>query len=229
MDNPEQNETEANKADDPKMKSSINTSWLMPVALLLVLLVIPFSINSFMHMLATKNQYVHPVIMKIPIDNSAVTVPPEVKQYESFEVALNVNTQQLAEIINEIVAMSSEGTSIQGITGFVSPNMKAEITGEEFRIENPGPQEQLYILNDTTEWKWQVVPKSSGVQTIQFKLHVTSTENDQQEVSVIELAEANISVDSNPVMWIRHNWWFIILLAAAVFGGWKMFRRYNDR
>lgn len=229
MDNPEQNDTEENSPDARGMKSSTNTSWLMPVALLLVLLVIPFSLNTLMHMLASKNQYVHPVIMKIPIDRSAVTAPVEAKQFESFEVALNVNTQKLAELINEIVAISSEGASIQGITGFVSPNMKAEIAGKGFHIDNPGPREQLYILNDATEWKWQVVPESSGIQTIQFKMHITSSENDQQKVYVVELAEANISVDSNPLMWVVHNWWLIVLLALIVFGGWKALRLYNER
>lgn len=228
---PESTDPEAENPDTEKMKSSTNTSLLMPVALLLVLLLIPFSINSFIHFLSSSNQFVHPVIMKIPIDSSAVTAPVEATQYEGFEVKLNVNTQQLSEFINEIVSIASVGTSIQGITGFISPNMQAEITGEGFRIENPGPQQQMYILGNTTEWKWHVVPKSSGIQTIKFKMHVTSTEStelDHQKVDVIELAQANISIDSNPTMWMAHNWWIFALLALALFGGWKVLRRYND-
>lgn len=231
-DNPEsdtqkENDARENIADEKIMESSVNTSFLMPVALLLVLLVIPFSINSFMHMLANKNQFVYPVIMKIPLDNNAVAAPTEVKQYEGFDVALKVNTQILAEFINDIVAISSEGMSIQGITGFISPNMKAEITGEDFRIENPGPQNQLYGLQDTKEWKWRVIPESSGVQTIKFRMHVTSTEYGHQKANVIELAEANIVVDSNPTMWAVYNWWIFALLGGALFGGWKALRRYN--
>jgi len=215
-------------ADDEKiMESSINTSFLMPVALLLVLLVIPFSINSFMHMMANKNQFVYPVIMKLPLDSSIVTAPTEAKQYEGFEVNLQVNTRMLAEFINDIVAISSEGTSIQGITGFISPNMKAEITGEDFRIDNAGAQNQAYGLQDATEWNWRVVPESSGVQTIHFKMHVTSIENDRQKVNVIELAQANIMVDSNPMMWAVYNWWIFAVLGLGLFGGWKVLRRYN--
>ncbi len=225
---PESNNTEAENPEQDKMKSSTNTSLLMPVALLLVLLLIPFSINSFIHFLSSSNQFVHPVIMKIPIDSNAVTAPVEAKQYEGFEVKLNVNTQQLSEFINEIVSIASVGTSIQGITGFISPNMQAEISGEDFRIENPGPQQQMYILGNTTEWKWHVVPQSSGTQTIKFKMHVTSTELDHQKVNIIELAQANISVASNPTMWMVYNWWIFVLLALALFGGWKVLRRYND-
>ncbi|MCB1985980.1 MAG: hypothetical protein H6936_13460 [Burkholderiales bacterium] len=234
MNNPESNNpdsnnnTEAENEEESIMKSSTNTSLLMPAALLLVLLIIPFSINSFMHMLANKGQFIHPVIMKLPIDSSAITAPSEAKQFEGFEVKLNLNTQQLAKFINEIVSISSVGTSIQGITGFISPNMQAEIKGEGFRIENAGPQKQMYIFNDATEWKWQVVPESSGIQTIKFKMHVTSTERDHQKVNVIELGRANISVDSSPIMWMVYNWWIFALIALVLFGGWKVLRRYND-
>lgn len=225
---PDSNNLEAENEEESIMRSSTNTSLLMPAALLLVLLIIPFSINSFMHMFANKNQFIHPVIMKLPIDGSVITAPSEAKQFEGFEVKLNVNTQQLAEFINEIVSISTIGTSIQGITGFISPNMQAEIKGEGFRIENAGPQKQLYIFNDTTEWKWQVVPESSGIQTIKFKMHVTSTERDHQKVNVIELGRANISIDSSPLMWMVYNWWIFALIALVLFGGWKVLRRYND-
>jgi len=230
--NPESNTEENNDNDlnneiEKIMESSTNTSFLMPVALLLVLLIIPFSINSFLHMMASKNQFVYPVIMKLPMDNNAIIAPAEAKQYEGFDVALRINTQTLAEFINDLVEISSEGTSVQGITGFISPNMKAEITGEDFRIDNPGPQSQSYGLQDTTEWTWTVVPESSGVQTINFKMHVTSTEYDHQKVNVIELAQANIVVDSNPTMWAVYHWWIFALLGLGLFGGWKVLRRYN--
>lgn len=213
--------------DEKTMESSTNTSLLMPVALLLVLLVIPFSINSFMHMLAKKNQFVYPVIMKIPLDSNVINAPTEVRQYESFDVDLRINTQMLAEFINDIVAISSEGTSIQGITGFISPSMKAEITGEGFRIENPGPQNQSYGLHEATHWKWQVIPESSGVQTIKFRMHVTAIDHDHQNTYAIELAEANIVVDSDAAMWVVHNWWVFVLPGLALFVGWKVLRRYN--
>lgn len=214
-------------ASEKIMESSTNTSLLMPVALLLVLLVIPFSINSFMHMLAKKNQFVHPVIMKMPLDGNAIIAPTAARQFESFDVGLQINTQMLAEFINDIVAISSEGTSIQGITGFISPSMNAEIAGEGFRIDNPGPRNQLYGLHESTQWKWQVVPESSGVQTIKFIMHVTVIDDGNQKVHTLELAEANIVVDSNTAMWMVYNWWFFALSGLVLFAGWKMLRRYN--
>lgn len=207
-------------------ESSTNTSLLMPVAFLLVLLAVPL-IHAYVHSIKAKHQTVYPLVMKIPIDSSVITAPSEAKQYEGFEVKLNLDTQQLAKFINGIVSVVSEGTSIQGVTGLVSPNMKAEISGKHYRIENSGPQEQLYVFSDFTEWKWHVVPESSGVQTIQFKLHLTTTENNQQKVKVVNLAEANIQVERNLSMWLAYNWWLIALLTLLVFAGWKVFRRYK--
>ena len=224
---PDSNNAETENTQEKIMKSSTNTSLIMPAALLLVLLVIPFSINSFMHMLANKNQFVHPVIMKIPLDNSVITAPKEANQYQNFEVKLRVDTNQLAKFINEIVSISTVGTSIQGITGFISPKMQAEITGENFRIENSGPQRPMYALSDASEWTWQVTPQSSGTQKITFKMHVTSTEQDQQKIHDIELAEANIIVESNTLMWMVYNWWIFALIGLALFVAWKMLRRYN--
>lgn len=224
---PDSNNTETENTEEKIMKSSTNTSLIMPAALLLVLLVIPFSINSFMHMLANKNQFVHPVIMKIPLDNSVITAPKEANQYQNFEVKLRVDTNQLAKFINEIVSISTVGTSVQGITGFISPKMQAEITSENFRIENSGPQRPMYALSDASEWTWQVTPQSSGTQKITFKMHVTSTEQDQQKIHDIELAEANIIVESNTLMWMVYNWWIFALIGLALFVAWKMLRRYN--
>src|SRR3990167_3848228 len=101
---------------NPEPESGLNFNLIMPVALLLVLLLIPFSINSFMHFVSAKRQ-LNPLIMKIPIDSVAITIPSTVKQYESFEVALNLETKQLSNYLNTMVAAASEGTAIQGIVG----------------------------------------------------------------------------------------------------------------
>ncbi len=207
-------------------ESNTNTNLLIPAALLLVLLAVPL-IHSYMHSVKSKYHPVYPVVMKIPIDSGVITAPSEAKQYEGFEVKLNLDTQQLAKVINEVVSVVSKGTSMQGVTGLVSSDLKAEISGKNFRIENLGPQEQLFVYNNITEWKWHVEPESFGVQTIEFKLHLTTTENNQQKVKVINLAEANIQIESNLSMWLAYNWWLIALLTLLVFAGWKVFRRYN--
>jgi len=207
-------------------ESGLNFNLIMPAALLVVLLIVPFSINSFMHLLSAKKQF-NPLIMKIPIDSTAITIPSAVKQYESFDVALNLETKQLSKFLNEIVASASEGTSLQGITGVVSPNMKAEIAGEDFEIDKQGPQEPGSAYSGTASWRWRITPESSGEHTLKFQLHLLTQNNAQLDTKILGLAEASFSVQANPSEWFKRHWLWIALLllvpVAIIFG---LKRRY---
>ncbi|MBL0010147.1 MAG: hypothetical protein IPP22_02320 [Nitrosomonas sp.] len=202
-------------------ESGLNFNLIMPAALLLVLLVVPFSVNSFMHMFSAKKQF-NTLMMKIPIDSTAITIPETVKQYEPFDVVLNLETKQLSRFLNEIVSMASEGTAIQGITGVVSPDMKAEIAGEDFEIDKQGPQEQLSAYRGTANWRWRVTPESSGSHDLKFQLHLLTQNNGQQSIKIMDLAEASFSVQANPSEWFKRNWFWIASLllvpVAIIFG-----------
>ena len=214
---------------DTEPETGLNFNLLMPFALLAVLLVVPFSINAFMHSLAGSKRLSNPVVMRIPIDITAITLPAEIKQFETFEVTLNLSTKNLANFLNEIVSISSEGTSIQGITGVVSPSMKAEIAGEHFTIEKQGPQEQLHVYNDITRWTWRVTPESSGKQELTFHLHLLTQHNGEQHLKVVDLADANLIVQANPSEWLKRHWGWIALLAVLPIAGWVFRRRHAHR
>ncbi len=202
-------------------ESGLNFNLIMPAALLLVLLVVPFSVNSFMHMLSAKKHF-NTLMMKIPIDSNAITIPSAAKQYEPFDVTLQLETKQLSKFLNEIVSTASEGTAIQGIVGVVSPNMKAEVAGEDFAIDKQGPQEQLSAYGGRADWRWRVIPESSGSHGLKFQLHLVTQHNGQQSTKVLDLAEASFSVQANPSEWFKRNGLWIALLllvpAAIIFG-----------
>lgn len=206
-------------------ESGLNFNLIMPAALLVVLLVVPFSINSLMHFVSAKKQ-LNSVTMRIPIDSAAITIPSQVKQYESFEVALNLETKQLSNFLNEIVSNASAGTAIQGIVGVVSPNMKAEIVGADFKIEQQGPQESVSTYNGATHWKWRVTPESSGTHGLKFQLHLLTRHNAQQNTKVLDLAEANLSVQSNLSEWFNRHWLWIALLLLVPIAILGLKRRY---
>lgn len=221
MSNPEPEHKE-----DPKEVFVFNL--LMPAALLLVLLVVPVTINTFMHYVSN-NKQLNPLIMKIPVDSSGIIIPPKAKQYEGFEVSLNLDTQQLAGFLNRIVSMASEGTAIQGIAGEVSPNMRAEIVGENFVIDNSGPQDQLYGYDGLTEWSWHVIPESSGKQVLNIRLHLLTHGDGQQHTKVVDLAEASFLVESSPIEWFMRNWIWIVLIALTPVAFRIIKRRYANR
>lgn len=206
-------------------ESGLNFNLIMPIALLAVLLIVPFSINALMHMLSAKRQF-NPVIMKLPVDSTAITIPSSVKQYEPFDVALNLETGQLSKFLNEIVASASEGTSLQGITGVVSPNMKAEIVGATFEIDRLGPQDPSGY-GGTASWRWRVTPESSGEQVIKFQLHLATQDNARPDTKILGLAEASFSVQANLSEWIKRNGlWIALLLSVSVAIIFALKRRY---
>ncbi|MDE2388078.1 MAG: hypothetical protein KGN35_03170 [Betaproteobacteria bacterium] len=208
--------------------SGLNFNLIMPIAMLAVLLIVPFSFNALMHMLMSK-KHANPVIMKLPVDSTAITIPAAVKQYESFEVTLNLETKHLAKFVNELVATASEGTGIQGIGGLVSPNMKAEIAGDDFEIDRLGPQEPLSELKGISSWHWRVTPQSSGEQELSFQLHLLTQNNAQTGTKVLDLAEAHFSVQSNMMEWIKRNGIWVIVLLSAVVAVLYGLRRYYAR
>ena len=227
MSNPESEpEPELEPSEDPKKVFTFNL--LMPAALLLVLLMVPFSINTFMHYVSKNNQF-NPLIMRIPIDSAGIVIPPEVKQYEGFEVSLDLDTNHLANLLSEMVAMATEGTAIQGISGEVSPNMRAEIVGDNFTIDNAGPQEQLYGYEGQTQWSWYVVPESSGDQMFTFRLHLLTHNNGRQELKVVDLAQASFAVERNTSEWLKRNWIWLVLIAMIPFAYWKLKHRYVNQ
>lgn len=192
-------------------ESGLNFNLIMPAALLLVLLIVPFSINSFLHFMSGKRPF-NPVIMKLPVDSTAITIPSSVKQYEGFDVALNLETKHLAKFLNELVATASEGTSIQGISGVISPSMRAEVIGEDFEIDRTGPLEPISEYGGTSSWRWRVTPESSGDRILKFQLHLLTQDKAQVGAEILELGEATVTVESNLSEGFKRNWYWIAIV-----------------
>jgi len=213
---------------EPGRESGLNINLIVPIALLAVLLIVPFSINSLLHFFTVKQQ-VTPVIMKIPVDSSAITLPLQAKQYESFEVSLDLQTGQLAKFINEIVSTASEGTSYQGIVGRVSTRMKAEIVGDNWRIDREGELEPVSSYQGSSNWRWRVTPESSGNQELAFYLHLSIQDGTRLSSKTIDLAEANFLVEANWSEWLKRNGiWVVIILTIALTVAFQ-WHRYRSR
>lgn len=209
-------------------ESGLNINLIVPVALLAVLLIVPFSINSLLHFFTTKKQAT-PLIMKIPVDGSAINVPSQAKQYESFEVSLNLQTEQLAKFINEIVATASEGTSYQGIVGHVSTRMKAEIAGDNWLIDREGEQEPVSSYQGLSNWRWRVTPESSGSQELAFYLHLSIQDGARLNNKTIDLAEAGFLVEANWSEWFKRKGIWIAIILTTVLAAVFQWRRYQSK
>ncbi|MBL8496765.1 hypothetical protein ABF87_00715 [Nitrosomonas sp. JL21] len=205
--------------------SGLNFNLIMPAALLLVLLIVPFSINSFLHFMSGKRPS-NPVVMKLPVDSAVVTMPSSARQYESFDVALNLETKHLVKFLNELITTASEGTSILGITGVIAPNMRAEILGEDFEIDRTGPLDPVSVYGGTASWRWRVTPESSGDQVLKFQLHLLTKDDAQVGAKILELAEANVDIQSNWSEGLKRHWYWIVLLLLVPLAIFVRLRRH---
>jgi hypothetical protein len=210
-------------------KSGSNITIIMPIAFLLVLLIVPFTMNYLSHLMTVARESAIPLVMKLPVvDSSAFTVPKKVRQYEGFEVSMHLATKKLADLINKIGEMTTEGTGVQGITGKVSPEMQAEIIGDGLIVENRGPQEQLYVMDDETHWTWNVFPESSGNHKIKFRLHLHVYEDGKDTPTIVDVADANVNVQGNLSGWVARNWGWMALLFILPIVVWQVKRRYSS-
>ena len=211
---------------EKETEEGIGSKLILPGAVLLVALFIPFSINYFMHIVSADKLRSIPLVMKLPVDNSAIITPTEVKQYEGFEVSLRIDTTRLAGLINEVQRISTGGANMQGISGTISPDMKAEITGESFIINNEGPQEQLYLLDGKTHWTWYLTPESSGRNMLKFHLHLLTYDDGKTVPMVVDVADVNIVAMPNPSIWMARNWgWLAVFLILAIVG-WRLLNNH---
>lgn len=211
-----------------KEEEGLGSKLIVPAALFLVLLIVPFSINYFMHVISADKLRSIPLVMKLPVDNSAIVTPAEVKQYEGFEVSLRIDTTRLAGLINEVQRISTGGANMQGISGTISPEMKAEITGENFTINNEGPQEQLYILDGKTHWTWYLTPESSGRNMLKFHLHLLTYDDGKTVPMVVDVADVNIVATPNPSVWMARNWGWLAAFFILVIVGWRFLGKRLD-
>ncbi len=205
-------------------KFAMSFNLLLPV-LLAALLFIPYIMNFLAHALIGKKQFPPAIMMKLPVESTAVTLPAEVVQFTPFDIALQLDTHALARRINNIIAKSPHGVAIRGITGKVHSNMQAEIVGNAFHIDNPGPQAQLLSSHGETLWSWKITPLTPNRQTLTLQLHLIPLDSAPENQEVVDLAEIQVFAQKNPVEWTkRHGIWFIAAAVLATGIGWRIRR-----
>ncbi len=216
------------KKETEETEEGLGSKLILPGAVFIVALLIPFSINYFMHVVSANKLRSTPLVMKLPVDNSAIITPAEVKQYEGFEVSLRIDTTRLANLINEVQRISTGGANMQGISGTISPEMKAEITGESFIINNKGPQEQLYLLDGKTHWTWYLTPESSGRNLLKFHLHLLTYDDGKTVPMIVDVADVNIIAKPNPSIWMARNWGWLATFIILAIVGWRLLSHRLD-
>lgn len=205
-----------------------NINLLFPM-LLVFLLMVPFIINFTAHALYSDKKFAPLVLLKLPADDSSITLPDQIYQHESFEVSLQLDTNELAKRINDLTAKSVPGSELQGIHGQVFPEMRAEIYSDAFLVSPTGPQDQVFSNYGLTHWSWSVTPKITKRHQLYVKLYLQTDSTAAEPQITADLAEVQIYVLESKSAWQKYGIWSVGGL--LLFAGWwwhRRRRRYID-
>jgi hypothetical protein len=81
----------------------------------------------------------------------------------------------------------------------IAPVMAAELRGRTFDIDPTGRQEQIVPPTGFSEWRWSVMPRSSGEQTLRFVVYVVLRLADGSEESYQMVKDKSVAVSVNPL------------------------------
>jgi hypothetical protein len=168
-------------------------------------------------------------LARLPQGSATVTAPSEVLEYRGFDVSLRLAKMALADLIEDTQAKAPKGAAVHGIANVrMSPRMSAELIGEDFVIEEKGPQEQVVALNEDTVWNWRVHSETLGRHTLVVRLHTLLTAAGKEAPKTIDVAETQIDVKINPPAWTLRNWQWVASALVLPVVGWG-FKRLFDK
>lgn len=206
---------------------NIGYSLLLP-GLLFGFFLISFILNQLSHYFFDPKNVTNTVRVQLPVDHTVVSIPEKIVKSESFEVSLQFSTNKLARRINEIVSSAAKGTTFHGITGEVSSDMSAEISGMSFEIDRIGPQPQLIMMDDKARWTWRILAEEPGRHKLDFRLYLVSRDNGRENKHVVNIAQADLYTHPEASAGLGQRIMWALLLLIAIGAVWR-FRPFMRR
>lgn len=162
--------------------------------------------------------------------NLAFNTPEKMKtrEPEVVQLLLDLN-KSIEELSSEIQA---EGPR-QGASVRVTRRMEAHLTGVTFEITPVTPEQQVILEDETTEWKWEVVPTEAGEQrlylTVNAVLMVDGESTFRMMRTFDKVIRVKVAWGHETIFFLKDNmeWaWATLFIPIA---GWVMQRRRKKR
>lgn len=174
----------------------------------------------------TSTQIVDEIVEKLEWGNIVFNAPQKM-QFDSPEqiellLSLKKTVQELQTELNRHPEIESDRVRI-------SNRMEARLSGKGFKIEALVPELQAVSGEETTKWKWEVIPTDYGSQRLHLTLTAIISISDKEAPRVIRTFDKNIEVEitlgQRIAGFIMNNWkwlWAAILVPIITFL-WKFF------
>jgi excisionase family DNA binding protein len=177
----------------------------------------------------------------------AVLVNAEFEKLSAGRILYNPPTEMTvgeALIIEVRVTLNNTEPLTSGLQGpgspvveplLVGPFMKANISGDKFKITALSDEEQIVNRKTFTQWIWEVVPLEAGNQALYLTMTARiKIQGDGEEKKDILVKNTKIKVKVNPAYSVRtffeHNWQWIataIIIPLVIFG-WGRWKRKQE-
>ena len=148
--------------------------------------------------------------------NAPEKVPYGEPSYIQFVLDPNLDK---TEIVKKIREKGHKVTARIKITR----TMEVTLTGEEFQITPIAEEEQMIALDDTTEWKWSILPKEPGKHRVHLVVNaiirVDGVEMKRSK-SFDRTIEIEVTGIQQTVIFMQENWpWLALGFVPLVFLG----------
>jgi hypothetical protein len=150
----------------------------------------------------------------------------QLKEPNMIELLLSL-TKSIQELQSEL---NRQG-ELESARVRISNRMQARLSGQGFTIEALVPEEQAISGEETTRWKWQVVPTEHGLRSLHLTLSAIIPVSNRDTSFVIRTydrtIDVEISIGQRISSFIIHNWqwlWAAVLVPIATFL-WTLLRK----
>ena len=173
---------------------------------------------------------------KMDWGNITFNSPPNMEQYDvaiidlllDFRKPMEELKTELKEKMDTHIPMQVQQQRVR-----VLDRMEARLTGTGFEITAVTPILQAISRYETTTWKWQIKPISSGAQYLHLTLTAILTINGKDIERAIRTfdkrIEVNVSWSSKIGNFLSNNWQWLWAAIFVPLLGWLWKRRQNKR
>ena len=181
-------------------------------------------------------QGVDDFLEKMDWGNITFNSPPNMELYDVAVIDLLLDLHKpMEELQTELKAKMDTHIPMQMQQNRVKviDRMEARLTGTDFEITAVTPELQAISRNETTIWKWQIKPISSGAHYLHLTLTAILTIDGKDIERAIRTfdkrIEVNVSWSSKIGYFLNNNWkWLWAVIIVPLFG-WLWKRWQNEK
>ncbi|MBE9580944.1 MAG: hypothetical protein IMF18_04930 [Proteobacteria bacterium] len=170
------------------------------------------------------------ILRQMEFGNIAFNTPRSINIQDTAIIQLLLNVEIPFGLLKQQLewAGSREGAKIK-----ISDRMEARLKAPNFLITPISPEIQAISRKETTEWKWEIKPKSTGRHYVHLTLSALLNVEGESTPRAIRTFDRRIEID---ITWgqlatgfLNNNWQWLWAALIVPLAGWIWKKKYGGR